>query len=90
MRYETIEDEAKGRRGVKQYVSWIRGPYTGFQVYETGDPQYYWFQVTDLHGVVGSLGWPVLKSELDPELRSKLRRGLGQIPEPLPRPKPED
>lgn len=81
MRYETIDDEAKGRRGVKQYVAWIRADIGGFQVFETGDPQYYWFQATDSRGNPGSLGWPVLKSNLARDLRSKLRRGIGERPD---------
>lgn len=65
--------------GVKQYVAVIRSPRTGqrFRVFTTGSDRHYIFDPIDAHGCSYCVGFPVLKADLEPEIRRALRHGWG-------------
>jgi hypothetical protein len=65
------------RYQVKQYVAVVRGPFCRFTVFETGDSQWYLFDQMDSYGCSTTLQFPVLKSDLQPEIRKMLRHGCG-------------
>jgi hypothetical protein len=65
--------------GVKQYVAVIRSQATGvrFRVFTTGSDRHYLFDPLDEDGCSLCNAFPVLKSDLKPELRRALRHGWG-------------
>lgn len=64
---------------VKQYVGRLRSESTGarFNVFETGDPRFYLFDLLDAVGCSTCLQFPVRKAELKPKYRRALRHGWG-------------
>jgi hypothetical protein len=62
---------------VKQYVAVVQGQYGKFMVFETGSARHYLFAQLAPDGTQTGLSWPVLKSDLRPEIRSMLRHGCG-------------
>jgi hypothetical protein len=65
------------RYGVKQYVAVVRGAFSRFTVFETGDARYYLFCQMDPSGCDTGLHFPVKKSDLQPQVRRLLRLGYG-------------
>lgn len=66
---------------VKQYVARVRGEFSVFDVYTTGDAQYYWFaQLDRTETYQTGLAWPVAKARLRDDIRSALANGWGHAP----------
>jgi hypothetical protein len=63
---------------VKQFVARVRSR-TGqrFNVFETGDAQYYLFDPIDRAGCSYCNAFPVRKKDLRPDIRRALRHGVG-------------
>lgn len=62
---------------VKQYVAEVHGKYASFRVFETGSIKHYLFDAFDPQsGISGGLQFPVLKADLQPDVKRALRRGL--------------
>jgi hypothetical protein len=63
---------------VKQYVAVVRGRFGEFMVFETGSAQHYLFaQLYPGTTTQTGLSWPVLKSDLRPDVRHGLAHGVG-------------
>ena len=62
---------------VKQYVAVVQGQHGKFMVFETGSSRHYLFSQLAPDGTQTGLQWPVLKSDLQPEVRRMLRAGYG-------------
>ena len=68
---------------VKQYVAVVRSPTSGirFQVFETGDPKFYLFDMLIGETSVSSMiQFPVRKSDLQTPVRRALAHGVGNSP----------
>lgn len=63
--------------GVKQFVAVVQSRWCRFMVFTTGSPKHYLFSQLDRHGIATGLMFPVLKSELRPDIRSALAHGWG-------------
>jgi hypothetical protein len=59
----------------KQFVGVVKGRCVTFNVYETGDPQYYLFKPVH-NGCEGTIDIPTKKSDLKDEVRRALRNGM--------------
>lgn len=65
---------------VKQYVAIVKNPSTGtrFMVFETGDPKFYLFsQLFPKTDISTGLQFPVLKVDLEPDVKRALAHGWG-------------
>lgn len=63
------------RMMVKQHVGVVRGQWSDFRVFETGDPKFYLFCQMDPNGCDTGLHIPTRKTELQPEAKRALARG---------------
>jgi hypothetical protein len=64
---------------VKQFVAELNGQHGRFRVFTTGSSRHYLFE---LIGSNPPLQFPVLKSDLKPEVRRALAHGWGHAPRP--------
>lgn len=62
---------------VKQYVAVVEGQHGRFMVLVTGSDKYYLFCQLDPSGCQTGLQFPVLKSDLQPDIRAALAHGWG-------------
>lgn len=60
---------------VKQFVGTVTNKHTTFNVYTTGDPQYYLFKPTH-NGCESTLDIPTKKTDLKDNIRKALARGF--------------
>ena len=65
------------RYGVKQFVARVRSRFCRFNVFETGDSRYYLFDPIDGNGCSYCMAFPVLKKELQPDIKRALAHGYG-------------
>lgn len=62
---------------VKQFVAVVQGRHGRFMVFETGSSRHYLFAMVDPHNCLTGLSVPVLKADLQPEIKKMLRNGCG-------------
>lgn len=63
--------------GVKQYVAVVKSRWCRWMVFETGSAKHYLFCQLDPHGYATGLQTPVLKTDLQPDIRRALAHGVG-------------